>query len=85
MDHKIKSVLVCFPQSGERREMSFFHEDMKSITVIYRFLIENGAVISRFEGFQEWEIRLLAESKNPSGASLYQPTCCDGDDPDSSC
>jgi hypothetical protein len=85
MEQKIKSVHVCFPQSGERREMSFFHEDMKSITVIYQFLIKNGALITQFEGFQDWEIRLLAESKDPSGASLYQPECCDEDDPDSSC
>ena len=56
MSDKVKILHICFPDTEERREMSFHDHDMKAAIIAYHYLLENGAVITKFENFENWEI-----------------------------
>jgi hypothetical protein len=77
VEFAFKSVHVCFPESKEMTELFFRKEDHKSVTVIYQFLMKNGAHIVDFDGFEHWEIKLLMDSKAPTGELLFLgDKCC---------
>jgi hypothetical protein len=85
MSETFKVLYVCFPETEKRQELLFRGGDLKAVSVTYEFLMKNGAVVTQFDGFEDWEIKLLTDSKTPSGDSLVRPKCCCKGDSESNC
>lgn len=69
----IKTALVYFPESQERRALSFCQSDAKAIPVLCAFLLKHGGVIIEVVGFDESEIQALRNSRVIAGAPLFVP------------
>jgi hypothetical protein len=70
---EFKILTVYFPNTGKSRELTFPRYQYQLVSTIYRFLMRNNGLIVDQDGFESWEIDLLAHSKSASGESLYQP------------
>ncbi len=82
MAREVKVLHVIFPETKETITELWFPSDIPDGSAIaYKFLVKNRAVVTNFEGFQDWEIEELINFKNALGDSFVQPECSSKDDP----
>jgi hypothetical protein len=74
MAREFKVLYVTFPEATDKTAELWFPSDCQDgLRDAYKFLIKNGADVTNFEGFQDWEIRDLIDLKNAIGDALVQP------------
>lgn len=83
MSREFKILHVSFPEAKEQTTELWFPGDIQDgVAIAYKFLVKNGAVVTNFEGFQDWEIRALTDLKNAYGDTFVESERSSKDDSD---
>ena len=75
-ENPIKTVKLCFPETGRIRNRYDRAEDQEAVDRLATFVLECNAFIVGLENFSDAEIESLKAAKGPDGRSLFASPQC---------